>query len=242
MNKQADRLIMMRVNVLMEVNMKIVNKILIIVCILAVLTACHKSKDEEIEEVQQAEELAVKIEKTKTLTPGEIINETYTNDYLGLNIDIPKTWTVATKEELEMVLNTGEAILNEEEVVLAETEIVTLFGVFKYPLKEQVLMNPSIIMNAEKLDPNIGLITGEDYLLASRDVLSETKLPYEFGDSIEEVELAGKIFDKMTARIVTESLTVNQLYYATVIEGYAINIIATYTEDEGKDEILSVLE
>ncbi|MEC0242189.1 hypothetical protein P4H66_20500 [Paenibacillus dokdonensis] len=181
----------------------------------------------------------------KTADGGYVKDGIYTNDYFGLTVQMPKEWEVQGQDAMQDVMQTGKDIIangdDDKQAALdeAEQKILNFFLTSKYPMNEQDI-NPSVISNAEKVSP-LQVRNGKQYLEASQAMLKTTELPYEF-DEIKTVNLGGKDFHMMTATLKGNGITLNQRYYSTLTDGYAVNFISTYFDDASKAETDKVIQ
>lgn len=180
----------------------------------------------------------------KKIDLGSMDNGTYKNDYFGITLKLPEKWQVQDTAVMNQVAQAGkDAIAGNDQkkkaqLDLAEQQVLHLFMVSKLPMSEPV--NSSVISTAEKLNKLQGVKTGKDYLEASIKLLKDTKLPYEFGQ-ITDTKLGGKEFSLLEAKLKTNAATLTQRYYAAIINGYAFNIVVTFTDEESKAEIEKVI-
>lgn len=191
--------------------------------------------------------LAVGCEKKKEITLGELKDNVYTNDYFGMKVSIPEGWTLLDQETMkELVKEGNEVIAGDDEskakqLELAEEKVLNFFMAFKYPMTVQTFINPNVICNAEKVSLLQGVKSGEDYISIVKKSLEEVKeIPYEF-EEISTEKLGGKDFYSMNIKLVTPDITVHQKYFSRVEEGYALNFIFTYADEEGEEEIKNTI-
>lgn len=184
---------------------------------------------------------------TKEVSLGSFEGDRYTNDYFGVEITIPEEWTKLDAEGQQIITNAGkEAFVDDEELSkqldLAEEKVLNFLMAFKYPLEEVHNVNPGVICNAEKLSFLEGVNSGEEYLELSKNLLTRTQIPYEFDKDIYSVELDGHEFYVLESSVSIGEMKIYQKYYSKLINGYAFNIIVTYSEEEGKGEIEEIVK
>jgi len=178
--------------------------------------------------------------KAKTIDVGTTANGTYTNDYFGISLNFPTEWEFKNEEEMQELAEAGQELIagddasKKKKLDLASVKTLNLLVASKYPIGgEQV--GPSIMSVAEKVSKLQGISSGKDYLEASKKLMVESQLPYQFKE-ITTVTVGGKEFHVMEVSIDTGAMVVTQNYYSRIIEGYAFNLITTYENEESKAE------
>ncbi len=183
----------------------------------------------------------------KEVTLGSLDGEKYTNDYFGIEITVPEEWTKLDAQQQQELMNLGqEAIAGDDEKLnkqldLAEEKVLNFMIAFKYPLDEVHTVNPSIACNAEKLSFLQGIKNGEEYLEMSKELLAKAQIPYEFDEDIYTENLGGQQFSVLKVNIDAGAIKLYQKYYTKIIDGYAFNIIVTYSDEEEKEEVEEML-
>lgn len=182
------------------------------------------------------------------LTLGEVKDGFYINQFFDIELALPDAWEVMSEEQIAMIVGAGADLIESsnselaDELKLEEQEVLYLLGMFKYPLEEQHTINPNIMITAEKLDESTGIQTADQYLDHSLELLMETGLSYTFEDERTEVTGTGHTFSKVHGNVDTGSFLLYQDYYIVLTQGYAINIITTYSTVDGISEIGNLIE
>jgi hypothetical protein len=184
----------------------------------------------------------------KTITMGTQDGNKYTNDYFGLELNVPEGWTIASEEEKAALFQASQDVIEEKNKYLAKKmdlskeQTLNLMFAFKYPLTHQGI-NPSVFCMAE----NLGLLgkatvkSGKDYLAMVKSSMEQTGMPYTFGDVITE-KLDNKDFDVMEASISAGDIKVTQKYYAAIFDDYALTFIETYSNEEEASDTKSLMD
>ncbi|MNO34535.1 hypothetical protein D3C76_245720 [compost metagenome] len=184
--------------------------------------------------------------KDKEVSLGVTESGSYTNDYFGLSLNFPKEWVYQDADQMMKLMEAGQEVVagdNEAKnkmLDLAKTKTLNLLMASEFPL-DSGKTGPSAIAVAEKVSMLQGIKNGKDYLESSKKLMVDTKLPYEFED-IKTVKVGGKDMDLMKTSINTGNGVVNQEYYSTIIDGYALNFILTYVDEKSKAETDKILE
>lgn len=185
----------------------------------------------------------------KEITLGKMDGKTYTNEYFGLTYTIPDSWAIATDEEKATLTKAGqEAVANGDEKLkkqldLSKEKALNLVFAFKHPLSYAEGFNPNFFCIAENLSiaNSLSIKSGADYLTASKELMKKSGIPYVFKDLTSE-KLGGKNFDVMEVNIDIQGIQIHQKYYSTIIDGYALNFISSYSTDEELNEINKISE
>lgn len=182
----------------------------------------------------------------KEVSLGVTESGSYTNDYFGLSLTFPKEWVYQDADQMMKLMEAGQEVVaggNEAKnkmLDLAKTKTLNLLMASKFPL-DSGKTGPSAIAVAEKISMLQGIKNGKDYLESSKKLMVDSQLPYEFQE-IKTVKVGGKDLDMMQATINTGEMVVTQEYYSSIIEGYAFNLILTYTDEASKAETDKILE
>jgi len=205
------------------------NKILIF-CILSLfLAACSKPASEEI-------------------GFGHFEGNRYFNEYFGFQINFPKAWSIEDPQANDALYKRGgDFIAGENENLkaafrAAEHISVNLFGVFKFMPGSPVDSNPSIGGIAERLEHAPGIKTGSDYLFHVKNVLSLGSFEFNYPKEIYTENLDGNVFYVLESNVDYGVVMVNNLYYVSIVKGYALVILLTYVTEAEKSELLDVIE
>ena len=71
-----------------------------------------------------------------------------------------------------------------------------------------------------------------DYVLAMKSLMQKTAIPYRFEPEIYPQSIGGKEFIVLPAQITSKGAIYHQTYYTTLMNGYALSFIITYSADE----------
>lgn len=185
-------------------------------------------------------------DKEKVISLGTTSSGSYTNDYFGVTIKFPSDWETQDMETMNQLSEAGaELIAGDDEEMkesldLSQAKTLNLLMASKYPM-DSAQPNPSIIVVGEKVSLLQGVKDGKDYLEASQELMAQTGLPYDFKD-IETKDIGGKEFHLMEATISEGDLSLSQVYYSTIIDGYAFNMITTYVDEETKAQAEEIID
>jgi hypothetical protein len=176
--------------------------------------------------------------KVPGLDAGTIKDSTYTNAYFAMKLRIPDGWQVQDNQATRALLERGRALVVGDDKNLdaminaSEQKSLTLLTMFKYPPGSPVDFNPAFICLVERLDGLPGIKKGSDYLFHVRKGLLATKLQLTMEKEIYAESVSGMQFDILETKLALGTTTVHQKYYSTILKGYALSLIISYTSDE----------
>jgi hypothetical protein len=179
---------------------------------------------------------------------GAINNSIYKNNYFGMTVTLPPDWSIQSQEAQKRNLNTGERILAGDDKNLnavmkaSELRVVNLFAASKYPKGSPVSYNPSILALAEDVRDFPGIKRGSDYHFHAKQLMQSGSLDVSFPKDIYTQSLGGIDFDIMEVEIHVRGIVVRQKYYATIMKGYAVNIIISFTTDEDEASLQKIID
>lgn len=178
---------------------------------------------------------------------GTVSDAKFTNNHFGFEITLPSDWYVTNREEMnQLTKNTQTAVLGTgtegEKIDLDSFELLPMLYAFKHPLTYTDGPNPSIVINAENLIGQEGTVKNStEYLNLSKAMLTNQESTYEFSD-ITTATFGGQEFSHMLIVAEISGIQVTQAIYATLIDGFAIDIVLTYFSEEDKVELDAVME
>lgn len=184
----------------------------------------------------------------KTITLGTQEGTKYSNDYFGLELNVPEDWTIASEDEKAALMQAGQDLIaenNEEmanQIDLAKEKTLSLMFAFKYPFNHQGV-NPNVLCMAENLGlfGSVTVKSGKDYLAMTKTSMEQTGMPYTFGDVTTE-KLDNTDFDTMEATIDAGAIKLTQKYYAAIFDGYALVFVNTFSNEEEASEINAFMD
>ena len=184
----------------------------------------------------------------KEIGYGAIEGEYYTNDYLQLKVKIPSDWAVQNREVFEHVVATSRQLVSgndkDMEALLKASEQrgVGLFAVFRHPLGTPVDYNPSIAGVAEKVKMMPGIKSGKDYLFHLKKTLETPPSTYDFPNEVYANNKGGFDFDVLDAEASVGGVEFKQKYYASIVKGYALVVIISYSNPEQEKQLMDIID
>jgi len=179
---------------------------------------------------------------------GNIDKNGYHNSFFKVDITFDTTWFVQNKEQIERLSKTGRDLIagdnkNLQAVIKAsQVNTASLLSIFKYELGSPVSFNPSFLVVSENTKSLPGIKRGEDYLFHAKNLLEQAQITYSFERDIYEKKIGSKIFDIMEAKTIFRNREITQEYISTVINGFCLSFILSYTNDDERNELYSILE
>jgi hypothetical protein len=179
---------------------------------------------------------------------GSITNSVYQNNYFGLSVTFPQDWSIQDQTEQQRLMATGSRVMygndtNRQALLKAsELQTVNMFAVFKYAIGSPVPFNPSVLSLAENVSEFPGIKTGSDYLYHIKSQLTSGRIEVSFPKDVYTTQLGGKDFNVMEMSITAGNKTVEQKYYVSVMKGYALSFILSYTTDEEEEALQKILD
>jgi hypothetical protein len=172
------------------------------------------------------------------LDAGTVRDSTYTNKYFGMQVHIPDSWQVQDNEATRALIERGRDLAvgddkNLDAMIRAsEQRSLTLLSVFKFAPGAPVDFNPSFFCVVERIDGLPGIKKGSDYLFHVRKGLAASKIAPTFEKEIYDTTLAGGEFGVLETKLAVGKLEIRQKYYATILKGYALSFIVSYSSNE----------
>ncbi len=219
---------------------------LIISLVVLLISGCSDRVEDDVTEATSEknsiiEETTIEAEPTTAepeLLLGEVVDHRYRNNYFDVTMDVPIEWVILSEDEMMALMMKGQQVLEgqNEEVAreLSEVDVLNLMGVFRYPMYEEVTVNPSFIITAEKLVESSGIIDGKTYLEASKKILEQTGLSYDLGYPGTKSYSDFREYAEFYGTIQVGDQEIRQRYVAFVSNGYIISCVMTYEAIDGE--------
>lgn len=206
-------------------------KALLFIALIA-LTGCNEYKDRP-----------VAVKEIEGFDFGHVRNNTYTNTFFNIKMDVPNGWLVQDEKQKEELMKHGrEASLSNDQkknVAIKASEITTanLFTAFcREP--GTVAFNHSLIIIAENIGQYSMNITPEIYLENANKMLRSSQMEIiQIDNSFRKKELNGMEYYEMGLVNFVENMNVRQTYLITIDKGFVFGFIYSYTDDEQKKEL-----
>lgn len=206
-------------------------KLLSILTLLLVITSCNRNGI------------------PKEFDYGNVENGTYSNEFFGFTMKVPSKWYLLTEDEQKELTDRGAERITERNTELKETieaskvNTAQMISMFKYPVDSMIAFNPSVLVIAENLSMTPQIKTSGQYLDEAQKMVDKMQMGYEFPDgAYVKHDFGGEKFESMRASIDNLFMTVNQEYIVTIKNGFALIFIMSYSTEEEKSELYSVMK
>ena len=158
---------------------------------------------------------------------GEWNDNVYTNDFLGLKLELPDGWIRYGEEEMAAIMNLGAQALNDDLKKLSKiAEMTTVY----YVLANNPATADSISIITEK---QILDVTADVYVTALKDALQTASELVTFTNgNISKEEIAGREYSVLTINASSSVSKVIQKYCCCKIGKYMLGILISTKSDE----------
>lgn len=204
-------------------------KTIIIVFVLAFLFGCAKN--------------------VRNFDYGNVDNNLYKNSFFKFEMNLPVGWQRIGAERREQMMKNGQEIVAGDDQNLkaalkaSEVNTANLLTIFKYPQGTPVKSNPSMALVVENLKNFPGIKTGDDYLFHARRLFKKSNFKYDYiSETTEKVVFGGKDFYAMGLSVRHLDVEIKQIYLSTIVNGFSVNFILTYVDDEDRDILFQSLQ
>ncbi|MGJ5642664.1 hypothetical protein [Formosa sp. S-31] len=178
---------------------------------------------------------------------GQTENNVYSNPYFGLSIKYPENWTPQSKRNIKAITASGEQILIEDnkpmasDIKAAQINTAYLFSLFNQPLEKASSYNASLNVVAENITAMPHIKRGRDYLLHSKNLLLQSRVPYKFDSNLDTKEIDGYTFDIMRSTADFGPYRVKQEFFCIIRYGFSLSFVLSYTNDVEKQELYNAI-
>ncbi len=179
---------------------------------------------------------------------GVVKNSIYKNNYFGLSIKIPSHWHLQNKKMREEMVDIGRETVAgdnkilEREIAMSQLKTENLLTVFKYPLKTPVSFNPSFICMIEVITPFMSIKNGKDYQHQMQKFIKTAKMKVSIPKEIYTEKIANREFSVLVLKRNIAGIKITQKYYSTIMKGFALNFIITFSSDKSETELMNILK
>jgi hypothetical protein len=179
---------------------------------------------------------------------GTLNGSVYHNNYFNLTATLPSEWNYLDLEARQRMMNAGVKLVAGQDKNLSATlkagelQTVNLLSAFKHKLGAPVPFNPSVQCIAERVRHMPGIERGKDYQFHAKKLLQAGQMKFTFPKDTTTETLGGASFDVMYMELSLPTVTVRQKYYTTIMNGYALTFIVSFSTEEEETVLLEVLK
>lgn len=216
--------------------------------VLGFVTSCGTKTSKSLTTAPEKTEKDVIVGETQQFDFGRIENQTYINDYFGLQIPYDENWFVQDQEQMKHLVKIGqEMVAGDDEtfksmIKASEVNSAYLFTIFQYEVGTPVDFNPSFMTIVENVSFAPGIKKGSDYLYNVKRMLEYSQMEYTFEDEIYEEKVDDVVFDVMVAKTQAGGVEISQKYYSTLRKGFVLSFISSFSTKEQKSELDAMIK
>jgi len=167
---------------------------------------------------------------------GLLTDTSFESEYLNIRFSLPEGFVMATKEDMENLMNIGADAFDIDKITIDYAKVSTIYEM----MASSPMGTPNVIVMAEKL--MLSNITEDQYIEALKDQLANlSAMNYTFGEKIENTTLAGEKYKKLVAEANLSGQSMIQEYIFRKLDDRMIGFVFTYTP-ETEDEVKLLLK
>lgn len=139
-----------------------------------------------------------KKDESKEFSRGIVTEDTYTNDYSGVNFELPEGWRFMSDDEIRQNMGNGLNIAGSD----LDADTMARKSIYDCAACN-MLTGENIIFAYEDLSRFADGVTADDYVNASKKVMSMTMpgVETEWDDDVQKCTLGGMDFDVYTLEL-----------------------------------------
>ncbi|MGL1934398.1 MAG: hypothetical protein OCD01_05240 [Fibrobacterales bacterium] len=179
---------------------------------------------------------------------GTINDSIYSNSYLKLNMVVPPDWYVPPDSYNKALLKTGKSLYPDSSNVKAmfdskQTLNAILITLFENKPGTPTDFNANLVLMSENMTSNPGVETGSDYLFHARKLLQDNALNYnQISEEFPLVKIHDQDFYYLHAKLTVINNEIEQMYYTTIKDHFAVSVVITYETEEQKQILLKSVQ
>jgi hypothetical protein len=177
---------------------------------------------------------------------GRVEHCAYTNRFFKLPLPVPRGWQVQTKEQQAGIVKAGEQLMTGDNLEkkarqqAAQARMANLLLMFQFAEDSTDGYNPNLALMAENLSAAPTIKSSQDYLLNLRQALASSQAAFTFGPAFRPVRLGQRQFYSLDVATEIAGTKVEQVYYVTLINGYAL-VLATGFSGREQEQMMQQL-
>lgn len=173
-----------------------------------------------------------------TPDPGRVEGGTYSNDFFGFSMTLPKGWVVLDADDNKKIMDAGKGLVEEGASELkkkgVEAAIVRthfLVTASKFPAGTPGPgFNAFLICIAERI-PTAVIKTEAEYVSAMQRPFDGTSTKMELSSPLRTQKVGGADFTVADMKMTVGPVVTAQRYYVRITKGYALVAAYTYFDD-----------
>lgn len=160
---------------------------------------------------------------SKELSRGTITGDTYANEFADFTFMKPTDWTFATDDEIAETINLGQDILDLSNLEQALSNTASVYDMYAH----DDYGNSVMVCYENTLVSGGRTYTVDEYVSILTSNMESVESPSYTFISSEDVTFGHTDYQKLVFVGNYDGVEINQAYYITVIDNYAISIITT---------------
>jgi hypothetical protein len=170
---------------------------------------------------------------TQLLDRGVLEGRTYTNNFFGLSVSLPRDWIIADAQRRDSIVEETKNKISSDDKSkkeMADASIarsVNLLSLTKLPPGQS--HNASLMLIAERI-PSPSIRNGADVIHSMEETAKNTNFILEFQGPIQTEQIGTAEFAVATMKNSSPYGDVTQKVYMTVKNGYALQLFFTYLD------------
>lgn len=183
--------------------------------------------------------------KNETFTTGEVKNDKYSNSYFDFTLTLPDDYYLIPEKNLKQLQKDFSKSVKEKNKNEAKytARVQQIFGFRLYdPSRITTLMvNPTLLLTTERLDPRIDNITAREYLIIARKKFKQNSPGKARFEETATVRIGEEVFERQIYVQNMYGLQIKTAQYCKVINGYALIFSLSYDMKKDRQRLVKVL-
>ena len=171
---------------------------------------------------------------------GSVENGVYDNTFFKFKFPVNDDWYVLNEDEAKAIYKLGNDYASGNNKSLkkildaSQIKVAKLFTAFKTKPGTSYDFNPSILINAENLNLTPLVKTTSQYVVQTKKTISQTAMQINYVEEKENVRIGSQNFYYTKLLNSINGAVINQDYFVTIKNEFALSIILSYTTEEDK--------
>jgi hypothetical protein len=174
--------------------------------------------------------------KKNTPLDATLKDNTYTNRFFGLQVQLPSTWKIMDKPSKREMRKGAEAILGGDKELAKAAAAADVNSLL---MAVDLSTGRTLGLAAENLAGAGEIRTGADYLNAMLDVMTGPDRPLQKVSSMTTVKFPSKEFQRVDVAGDVMGARQHQAIFVTVEKGYALTLILGGKSGADADDVLT---
>lgn len=178
-----------------------------------------------------------------SVSTGAFKGETYTNDFFGLSLNVPKDWHIASKDEIQKAYRVGQELVGSDDQVIEKTlkldqqKTLYLFLANEYPLDHTGSFNSNAGLTCENLSiTGLKVKNAKEYMLAAIKGLDQNASNLQMGE-VDEQKIGNTKVAMVYCELELQGIKLRQRFVAAIKNHYAIMLTLTYPRDASVEKL-----